>query len=452
MDRPDRPTIELGDAPDEAYDALAELFLGVEDQGAAQAVEPASGVEALVLGHLPVFASAWVTQYARERSRELRAPVALLRVYAGHTSVELIGDVPTNRPAHDELYSALEEAGRRAGAWLVRVDETSEPELVSGEGIGRVTLLAGADEAAVVAAYRTIKTLLGPEGDGDVGVAILGAGRERAEAAGEKIRRAAEAFLSRHVDVRLCASKVTPSPARTLYRGRAHESVSDLVGLVAGVLARSAPTRSVPERGPEPNPEQAHKPIEPETVGEERSRPVVVDLLELEGGTPLHVDDGVEEEDKVFGQAGPRATSAMLRDGPVPGERTVPGAASAVVCFELGTLSEQVGLEAIGAVCPYAVGVELARDGHGRLHLVARANEGRERAVEQLTTAAGWARDHAGLLRMAVGGLEPQRPELHLVTDDAGAARRLIDAGVRVHLLTRVRVGDRTGWVCVKVG
>src|SRR5262245_60178627 len=83
------------------YDALTDLFLGEAPAArpapaphpATSLAEPAPAVcvEALVLGHLPVLASAWATQYARQRSVGLGGPVVLLKIRAGEATLDLVG-------------------------------------------------------------------------------------------------------------------------------------------------------------------------------------------------------------------------------------------------------------------------------------------------------------------------------------------------------------------------
>src|SRR5262249_33903539 len=147
------------------YDALADLFLGengaarpAASSGASEASSPARPapaagplVEGLILGHLPVLASAWVQQYARQLAMDHNGPVAPLRLRAGEASLEVIGS-RLKEDCHQKpgLELALAEAAAHAVAWLLRVDETTEPRLPELPGFSAITLLTGADEAAVV--------------------------------------------------------------------------------------------------------------------------------------------------------------------------------------------------------------------------------------------------------------------------------------------------------------
>ncbi|MFI4897364.1 MAG: hypothetical protein ACIARR_06025 [Phycisphaerales bacterium JB059] len=109
---------------------------------------------------------------------------------------------------HDSIEEAIRDARGRCAHWVVRVDETEEPALIARDDIAEITVLTGADEAAIVASYRLMKSLAsdrdrrlhddeGPE----LRLAIMGSEHEQAMAAGEKLERAARAFLSRPVQV-----------------------------------------------------------------------------------------------------------------------------------------------------------------------------------------------------------------------------------------------------------
>lgn len=445
--------VELSDPPHEVYDALADLFLGEADEIESEPTTRPLRTEGLILGHLPVFASAWVTQYARHRARVGRAPVALLRVYAGHTSIELIGDTNHGNGPHTRLESAIAEASDRADRWLVRVDDTAEPALAENQRLDDLTMLTGADEAAVVASYRTIKSLLTPK-DGDepraLRVAIMGAGDAQAQIASSKLSRAAEAFLGRSVEVEVCAGKVTPGAARTLYRGASEHSLDELLDMIAQSGVGREPARiEEPSGAPLP----ALKPIgdAPED-GRVEDEPPQPPLTPQES---THIPEHELLRDPVIAaeiglriEPGPEQSSGatFFSDGPTPRE---PAADSG-----LGFLADHiVGVRSIPSRCPYACDVELAIGACGRLHLLARAGgpAGRRQAacVEQLMIVASWARDHAPILREAHGAIDARQPVLHLFTDDAKKIRRLLDADVRVHCLAPIRDHGRTLWACV---
>lgn len=116
-------------------------------------------------------------------------------------------------------------------------------------------------------------------------------------------------------------------------------------------------------------------------------------------------------------------------------------------------------LRALPVVCPFAPALELAADDDGTIHVLAECAEGvsESHALESLMGVASWAAEHAAVLQFAVPAsadgakgpvLAAGRPVMHLLTDSPRNVRRLLDAELRVHLLTQVSMGDRTAWVC----
>lgn len=71
-------------------------------------------------------------------------------------------------------------------------------------------------------------------------------------------------------------------------------------------------------------------------------------------------------------------------------------------------------------------------------------------------SVAGWAFDHAELIRLASpraplsSGSSGEAPAtvLHLLTDQPRDVRRLLESGVRVHQVSSVRVTGQTAWIC----
>jgi len=244
------------------YDALADLFL---DDGPAlrlteadadelSASEPSSGagrgipsgssldvdpgpraasrpdvsprgltIEALVLGHLPVLAGAWAAQHARSLARERGAPAALARLTADAAVVQAVGprEALESFGERDSLEDAARLASARCGDVVVRVDATSELDLAAAPRVDRVTLLAGTDEAAVVAAYRTLKGLKDAMGEGarPVAVRLMGGGEDATAAAEARLRRVAQAFLEMEIEFLPAAGRIDAGTGATLYRG-----------------------------------------------------------------------------------------------------------------------------------------------------------------------------------------------------------------------------------------
>lgn len=410
----DRPASNAGHAPHIPH--------------AAVPVPPAAAtlIEGVLVGHLPVLGGVWVTQYAKHVAERDHAPVALLRIQAGHVSIDVV--TPRNAPPHSSsrigemhaagLEDAIRSARSRCTRWLVRVDEASEADLVALNAVTSVALLTGADDPAVVASYRTIKSLQQageshddretPQG---LSIAIMGADDERASAAEAKLRRAASSFLGRSLEHAARVAKIGACTTTNLFRGESPRSIAELIALVdgPGAAAPNAPAAQA-------SPDTASSPASPESAATP-GRPIA---------SKAH---GVPGEVEIKASPKP-ATSNTTRGTAAPG----PAMAGAIP-----------GLAPLPFRCPYAPAVELALGPGGGLHLVATlTGEGEAIGPASLLTAASWAQSHASLLEAArpdeVNMNHPDGPVLHVITTDARLARPMLDTGVRVHLV--VRLGD----------
>lgn len=486
--RPVRPVVTEGGAAPKAF------------------VEAAAGVtvEAVLLGHLPVRASIWVRQYASAIATGLGRPVGLLRIGPEVSSVELVG------PGADELAAAggepagtLTEALRRTSGltdrWIVRVDETAEPGLAECASVDEVTILTGSDEAAVVASYRLVKSLaagwdraFGEDAGPTLGLAIMGSSGEAALAASEKLERAAEAFLNRSIRVTARVPKIGVASAATMYRGNESPAAAELLELVKSAPATPMRIAPVDWRPAEAADEDLLQDIEfeadvnaesdvawepetilddeemaadglveaPEDAGDEASEASVVTRPVFDVSAKRVERSFVREPVRVA--AGEEIEHVSVRE--VEAEGAAAEAAAPVVieriddavlaCESDASAAALLGLTALESRCPFAGSVDLAADEAGRLHLIARERFGGEReATTQLMAAASWARAHLALLLRAEPALsqptadDPHEATMHLLTADARSVRAILDADVRVHLVTRVALGGRTGWV-----
>ncbi len=388
-------------------DALADLFLSPGDEPvrlrlapdpepvpevtADAPSTPATLIEGLILGHLPVLGAAWVTQYAKFVADADHRPVALVRVQGGQTRVDLV--LPRGHEArvssrigagqageHSTLRGAIEAAAAQGARWVLRVDETGEVDLASTAGVDEMTVLTGADDPAVVATYRTIKNLterMGEDGP-RLRLGVMGADDAKAAEAEAKVTRATGVFLSRPIETGARVAKVGACTTQVLYRGDETHGADEIVRLVREASRRQSPSRE-PVREPEPEAASA---------------------------------------------------APMASDVTTPAEG-VPAPA----------LLDALALRGLGTACPPAPGVVLAHGADGALHLLADAGASPEAGVRGLLAAAAWADAHAGLLEAAhagaIRGVREHGATLHLVTRDAKACRGLLDTGVRVHLAVR---------------
>lgn len=448
------------------YDALADLFLGdselappsSEPQEAAPiaearvraAVAPRASLELVLLGHLPVRAGLWLKQYAALVSEQLDGPVALLRLSPDIASVDIVGQHADGTQA-PTLQDAVRRARLDASRFILRVNETAEPALAEDSTVDRVTILTGADEAALVASYRLLKSLAAAwdrSFDLDEGphlrLAIMGASPEAAEAAHHKLSSAAGSFLQRPVDIITGPARLGSCPSATLFRGESGESVSDIIDL----LTPSGSSTSSP--GTQPTPE----------------RPAQADLR-LVGGSDILEDDARDtfasvperELHEPSEELAPEIVVRPLAKTAEPdGSREDVGHVPTASRVTAPSLSSRIeGLTRLATTCPYTPGVEFAADERGGLHLLTEhtGQSSHTARVDRLVAASAWTRAHLDLLlraepTLAMPSSDPNddhEPVLHLLTRTAPEARSLLDSDLQVHLSRPVEIEGRTHWL-----
>lgn len=425
-DQRERPAIDddFDDAPD--VEGVATLkFVGeqaVSANGATtkaatapvatQAPQAESDVrlEMLVLGHLPVMASAWATQYAQSIVDAEAQPVACLRLASGYASLDVFGIGRQLEPAAT-IDAAIARAASLTDRWVIRADAPSEPTLATRPEITDVTLLVGADEAAVVAAYRTIKGLVGSSAameetagtDKHLRVAVMGASEEVASSAYTKIAHTVEVYLGQTIDRAESVEKVRPAPSATLFRGPIADAGGVLIDQVIDALE------------------------DPDAFGETLDEPIAIE----------HEEDLEPTDRRIVHEPAERISEAPeTHDEPEQAVRPL--------------LAAQIdGLSPLRARCPFEPLVEFAFDQDGRLHALEHSDHA---TVSSLLTASSWAAQHAELIGLTLDAQGRVRagmtPTMHVFTDRPNDVRRLLDTEVRVHLLSSVDVDGRTAWCC----
>lgn len=503
-------------------------------------------VECVVLGNLPVLASAWASQYVREVANACGKPVAYVRVQAGFASVEIVGQWKDHPPIAAARCASVEDAlaaaKRITDRWIFRVETAQVGGVLDGPLVRALTLLTGTDEAARVAAYDALRAMASSVRTiGDAGpmvrLAVMGAGEEPAAGAGRVLSEAAQKELGRNVAYFTCSARIsagrTPAmlysgPVETDVAGVMHaleiasgvgrsaktlverpaseeprvaeviriaevprdeltlERVSAPVVQMASVEAQAADVQNVAEDvAVEAN---GHATIQtvidpspavpsPGILGPVVLSSVIVPLDDAAGTNVPGRDDRheravvdvsprrsepVREPPAVAASVGARRSLVPEMDLPSAAEEapTPPAAApvpSPMPVFAATRATPQPelfgyvrGVTGMSWDCPYAPGVHIGADDTGRLHLLVRANGGETQgSIAALMVASSWARTHAKLIARATGASGPlEEPELHIFTDRPKDAVRLIDSGVRVHVLAEVQVEGRTGWFC----
>lgn len=376
--------------PARDFDALADIFMGghsgptrreAESNGRPESSAQPS-VELVSLGHLPVRAAPWASQYCRALADQGRQTVAFVRLSGGVLSIDLFepGASAASRSEIPDAAGALAAVARSAAHVVIEAGELVL-SAASDRRVARVTVITGAHEAAMVAAYRTFKGICAAD-DAPRGphtsearhkprfqIAVMGAPRHTAEEAIRRVRQTSALFLWSEVALSAVVERVGPTGAKSVYRGPGCQSVGALLDAM---------------RLPEPA----------ATLGNASER---------------HLPH----------------TAPTTMSEPVPAE-----------CPALWSLIG--GLEPLPVRCPDEPAVEFAWDADHSLHLLRDDADGR--GLVALTAVAAWARKHAALIAMATGR-DPRSPKneaaLHLFTSNPRAARPLLDASVRVHLLAR---------------
>jgi len=421
---------------DDDYDALAELFLGGEsahtaaatldkpkvDAGADVEAKPTPGViadpvetaqstppepnvvrqakiEALILGHLPGMASPWATQYAGALAEQLNEPVGLIRLVEGELSIEIVAGAESDSETMS-LEQAIVHVTSRTSRVLVRVDAVHEPQVVSSKLLDAITVICGADEAAIVSSYRTMKGIAGQRPHGEPArfqAAIMGVDSHDAHRALTHLSRAVRTFLDDELTQAPGVQRVGPVRKTTLCRAPYAGTVEDLLTLIDTANGSGTGVSSVSDDAP------AKKP-------------------------------GISPTSPIYQTK--RYQPQRQADGPTADHSTI----------DRSSLSARIhGLHAIESRCPHCDGIELAADEAGRLHLLMQDSSS---TVGDLLAVKAWTQSHASILCRAEPLLtESSEPtSLHVFTDQPTAARKLLDTPVHVHLLARA---DSDGFVCL---
>lgn len=409
------------------FDELADLFLGDDTLPEPTPTDDRSvSVNVLIVGHLPVFAAPWISQHARDVSRASLSPVAVLSRSGDRTTLDLY-----NTPELSEQHTiegAIEQAiSAGCSRWLIRTDAVSELSAREHERVDAVTLLTGADDAAVVGAYRAIKGLVADGSELDehavcINLAVMGSETQKARGAAEKIRKAVRSFLQAGLaDVTLSEKVSAGGTSVRTFDSSSEVGLDELLSMIPREAAR-------------------------------RLRDSDIGGSNLKGNLRLARD--LLEADPAPAQAVERATEAPA---PAPTHETAshssadteraehdPVSASRVGPMDSASRSHAslIGLTSIEARCPYADEIEIAADHEGRAHLIA-TTEGQDiaRSIESLQIAHAWLSAHVSLLSAATGGKIRANPPLesssHLIVEHAASARRLLDSEMSVYVLAK---------------
>lgn len=401
------------------YADLAALFLGEdaapEPVATATAVDEAPAdarerVELVLPGNLPVMGSLWISQYA-DLIGQREGPVALVRFGEGEVTVEVFrsGSTRVGLDSAPDLDGAIRDLAGLVNRWLVVPADAGDLDVPPAAATA--TILSGADDAAVVGAYRLLKRVVERWNDTSIdwprfGLAVLGSGEGDAGGVAEKLNRTARAFLNREIRVTATRQRMEPleSAARRTFR---------LSAVGTGPLDAVSTCRTIVNRL------RKERRRELAAVREAEAPPIPAPIPAPEFARPRPASGF---------RLPPKPTATPV---PAPAPEPVAAAAPAKAATPAAIATRIAGLRPLTPRCPTARGVELACDERGALHLVATPA-----TIAELPATSAWVRAQRELLSLACPQLTAFDAEAarHVVADEPSAAIPLVGSGITVHL------------------
>lgn len=384
----------------EHYAELAALFTTAPDGP----IKPS--LELLLPAHLPVQGGLWLVPYAGREAAG--GTVMLVRMHEDTVDVAAIGMGDFELQGCSSMEDVLSRVSGQGVHWIVQPPADADPTSLLHCDADQVTLLSGADQAAVVGAYRLLKGLITSAGEEtqapSIRLVVVGAEERASTDAANRIVQTADLQLGVSVEVgpALPAMGSTSNVVSQVSFSR-ESNVVDLLGRIRNAVG---------EEDQLPTTERHETPIS------EQPKIIPTEVIEPEQPAPV--------------------TNAQV-------EKTVV-AEEAVEKLPAEYASYVDGLLSIAPRCPENEHVELAVDTDGCLHVLADANDLRDAAI-----VSAWIVRHRSLVAMACGGLKIDAsltPVQHIFTDDALAVADLHGTEVRMHLLAQVQVEGNTGMYC----
>ncbi len=374
----------------EQYAQLAALFT------TGESAEMHTSIELLLPAHLPVQGELWLVPYAgREAAQGL---CVLVRMHEDAIDVAVIGKGSIDISRCTSIEEVIHEIKMPVAQWIVQPPSDADPTSLLHCDADCVTLLSGADQAAVVGAYRMLKGLIAATKEEGalptIQLVIVGAEERASSDAATRIIQTAHHQLGVKIDV------AEPLPAMN--------SSNNVLSQVS--FARTSNMVDFMSR------------LRLEPVGEELSEELP--LTHRFNQVPEEIAECVAAE-------GAKVVEPME-------SAEEPSLSSENTEILKNYASHIQGLLSIAPRCPAHEDIELAVDSNGVLQILASAEDFRE-----ATIVAGWARKHQSIISMACGGLrfdDSKPPIQHLFTDDAIAVVDLHGSGVKLHLLAKIEV------------
>jgi len=428
---------------------------------------PASSatIELLIVGHLPVRGGLWLTPYADAVARQSGA-TALVRLDGDEPSLQLLRaatDLAT-WPQDKSLNHTIDELGGAVDVWIVRPVATTQSIDLLQIGADRITILSGADEAAMVAAYQQVKDLAQAAQQLGcrlpvVSLAIVGSDSKNAAAVVERFNRTTGSFLDVQVALAMCLPRMDAGIKSTRCMNFSGQpSLADVMQSVRQAKSATAVRRSDASavagqlhvdrsESHVMNAEQILKsPLEP--AGRSAFRPTPAGA---NTSPPTTSEQRIVSTSDFDESVAPtiQSTPNALKLIPKPAVRWEPKEpARALEPDDHGQpipLANHVkGLTPLPIRSPGHERIELAIDGGGRLHLLSR-----EQSLREIPVVEKWTKSHRELIAMAC----PQhkidhaaKMVVHIFSSEPVALADLHGSDLHLHVLAPVLVNGQTGW------
>lgn len=431
----------------------------------------------VLAGNLPVMNGLWLSQFADREARE-SGPTCMVRLAEDSVQIELFragNRRPSIRP-QARCEEALRAIAPVVSQWLL-VPRQAEPVEIP-DGTDDIVVLTGADQAAIVAAYRLVKgaheaiARLGGARP-TVSVTVLGADAAETAHVAARIGEVAATSLSATVPVRGGLQRV--APAESSFRGTFDESAPS-IERICEIIAESAGAPRAASVDPEPSSTPAPLRFAPRAERKAPSVSPVTPAFSVSSvrpafdAIPFRADPprgrGTEPvrtppargtsmsgpaTNSISGEAADSLrreilsdASATLREASAASEGATrapyvasavhgPSAAPPVARIVEGGMPESLvqfvpGTERLDYTAPRCERIEFAVGEAGRLHLVCRIDD-----LRMLARARMWLTDHAALLRRAfpeIGSTE--EPAIDVFVPDARDLEPIDGATLRV--------------------
>lgn len=434
-------------------------------------------IEAVVLGNLPVFARPWLAQYAHQLAQQ-RGPVGIVQIDAERVDLQLI--CTTNHTAqfdkaeveaavtpqscdsrlNDLLTGMNQMVPQPVHTWLVHFAALpSDDQLIQGDRIKRWTLLSGADESAVAAAYQLLQRTLEQDDQRDlrqVGLAVMGSDEDAGLAAAARLNETLVRWLDEPLQLRWTLKQMVPVRQHAIgsfpHAGMLWPTLLSFFEEIAPgqILAKTSPPHqaalqpaaSIVEPSGVSEPIADQQAVKPAGPGQEA--PVV--NLPLDPSTHEHSPDAT--------------TTGTIETQPGPDLSTTNQSETTERDPDLVQMAGRAleGAVVLDASCPLQSTTKLVLDQTGRLHLLHHhdrtLHEDIHGSVVALMEARKWVEQHRSLLQLTQRQCrfdDGAESHLHLFTEQAKSAIALIgwiDPPFKLHLLQRIEVGGQCKWVC----